>query len=75
MVSFVLCALFMTSQFDLIFTFPNQLLAKLVNNMHILLHALPYFMCHCTEYQLSALYVRISEENKLNATSIESSGA
>jgi len=27
-----------------------------------------YFMCHCTEYKLSALQVRISEENKLNAT-------
>jgi len=32
------------------------------------LHAL-YFMCHCTEYYiLSALQVRISEENTLNAT-------
>jgi len=25
-------------------------------------------MCHCTEYKLSALQVRISEENTLNAT-------
>jgi len=25
-------------------------------------------MCHCTEYKVSALQVRISEENKLNAT-------
>ena len=25
-------------------------------------------MCHCTEYKLSALQVRISEENKPNAT-------
>ena len=25
-------------------------------------------MCHCTEYKLSALQVRISEENKINAT-------
>jgi len=24
-------------------------------------------MCHCTEYKLSALQFRISEENKLNA--------
>jgi len=24
-------------------------------------------MCHCTEYKLSALQVRLSEENKLNA--------
>jgi len=28
----------------------------------------PYFMCHCTDYKLSALQIRISEENKLNAT-------
>ena len=35
---------------------------------HIPRHALPHFMCHCTEYKLSALQVRISEENKLNAT-------
>jgi len=29
----------------------------------------PYFMCHCTWYKLlSALRVRISEENTLNAT-------
>jgi len=25
-------------------------------------------MCHYTEYKLSALQVRLSEENKLNAT-------
>jgi len=25
-------------------------------------------MCHCTEYKLSAVRVRISEENTLNAT-------
>jgi len=25
-------------------------------------------MCHCTEYKLSELQVRISDENKLNAT-------
>ena len=28
----------------------------------------PYFMCRCTEYALSALQVRLSEKNKLNAT-------
>ena len=37
------------------------------HNMHIITHTLPYFMCHFTEYKLSALQVRISEENKLNA--------
>ena len=36
--------------------------------MHILPHALPYFMCHCTEYKVSALQVTVSEEQKLNAT-------
>jgi len=36
--------------------------------MHIFLPALPYFMCHCIQYKLSALQVRLSEENKLNAT-------
>ena len=37
--------------------------------MHIFLHPLsPYFMCHCTEYKLLALQVRILEENTLNAT-------
>jgi len=25
-------------------------------------------MCHCTEYKLSALQVRLSEKNKLNPT-------
>jgi len=38
------------------------------HSRHILLHALPYFMCLCTEYKLSALQGRILEENKLNAT-------
>jgi len=39
--------------------------------MHVLLHAFLFFMCHCTEYQLSALQVRLSEENKLNAATQE----
>jgi len=39
--------------------------------MHILPHALPYFMCHCTVYKLSALQVTISEENKLIAATQE----
>jgi len=28
-------------------------------------------MCHCTEYELSALQVTISEENKLNAATAQ----
>jgi len=34
--------------------------------MHIFLHPLPLF--HCTEYKFSALQVRLSEYNTLNAT-------
>ena len=36
--------------------------------MHIFLIHTPYFMCHCIEYKLSGLQVRLSGENKLNAT-------
>jgi len=55
--------LFVTSQFDVIFMFPNQRFGKVSgHNMRILLSALPLF------YKLSALQVRISEENKHNAT-------
>jgi len=28
-------------------------------------------MCHCTEYKLSTLQVKISEENKLNDTTLQ----
>jgi len=61
-------ALFVTSQFHVIFMFPNQRLAKFVDIVGIFfyMHS-PYFMCHCTEYKLSALQFRISQENKLNA--------
>ena len=55
-------ALFVTSQFDVIFMLPNQRFGEFCwHNMHIRLHALPLF------YKLLALQVRISEENKLNA--------
>ena len=63
-------ALFVMSQFDVIFMFPNQRFGEVCwHNMRILLqytHS-PYFMCHCTEYKPSALQARISEENTLNA--------
>ena len=62
-------ALFVTSQFYVISMFPNQRFGEVCwHNMHIFLHPLPLFMYHCTEYKLSALQVRLSEENKLNAT-------
>ena len=63
------CARFVKSQFDVIFIFQTNILAKFVDIIGIffLTHS-PYFMCLCTEYILSALQCRISEENKLNAT-------
>ena len=64
------CALFVTSQLDVRFMFANQLFREICwHNIHILLHALPQFMCHnCTEYKLSAIQVTISDEYKLKAT-------
>ena len=44
MVVICLCAVFVTSQFDVIFMFPNQRFGEVCwHNMHILLHALPLF--------------------------------
>jgi len=66
------CALFVTSQFGVIVIFPNQRFCGFCwHSMHNFLHPLPYFMCHCTEYKLLAFQVRVSEENKLNATTQE----
>jgi len=63
------CALFVTSQFDVIFMFPKQDFFEVFRHiMRIFLHPLPYFMFHCTEYKLLALQVRLSEKNILNAT-------
>jgi len=46
----------------------SNVLAKFVDITCVFFHThFPYFMCHCTENKLSALQVRISEENKLNA--------
>jgi len=65
----VCCELFVTSQFDVIFMFPNQPFGKVCchNMLFFYIHS-PYFVCQCTEYKLLALQVRISEENTLNAT-------
>jgi len=59
------CALFVTSQS----CFQTNVLAKFVDTICIFfyIHS-PYFMCHCTEYKLLALQVRLSKESKLNAT-------
>jgi len=60
-------ALFVPSQYDVVFMFPNQRFGEgCWHHRHIFLHALPR-MCHCTEYKLSALQVRISKENILDA--------
>jgi len=58
------CALFVTSQFDVIVLFPNQRFGEVFrHNMHIFLYIhSTYFMCHCTEYKPLALQVRLSEE-------------
>ena len=49
--------------------FQTNVLAKFVDIICIFLsvHS-PYFMCHCTEYRLLAFQVRLSEKNKINAT-------
>ena len=49
--------------------FQTNVLAKLFYTTCIFLYThSPYFMCHCTEYKLSWLQVRISEVDKLNPT-------
>jgi len=63
------CALFVTSHIDVIFIFKINIFAKFVDIISIFFYThSSYFMCLCTEYKLSALQCRISEENKLNAT-------
>ena len=64
------CALFVTSQFDIISMFLNQRFGELCwHSMHIFLHP-PHYICRCTEYELSALQVRLSGKNKLNDTAV-----
>jgi len=49
--------------------FHTNVLAKYIDIICIYFYThSPYFMCQCTEYKLSAFQVRISVENKLNAT-------
>ena len=59
------CALFVTSQNDVIVLFPNQRFGEVCwHNMHIFLYIhSSYFMCQCTEHKLLELQVRLSEEN------------
>ena len=48
--------------------FQTNLLGKFVDIIctFFYIHT-PYFMCHCTEYKLWALQVRLSEKNNINA--------
>jgi len=49
--------------------FQTYVLANFVDIISIFYYThSPYFMCHCIEYNVSALQVTISEENKINAT-------
>jgi len=58
-----------TSQFDVYASFQTKVLAKFIDKIRVFFHThYPYFMCYCTEYQLSALQARISGENTLSAT-------
>jgi len=43
-------ALFVTSQFDVIFRFLNNVLAKFVDIISIFFYTHSYFICHCIEY-------------------------
>jgi len=49
--------------------FQTNVLAKFVDIIctFFYIHT-PYFMCHCTEYKLSALQVKPSEKNNINVT-------
>jgi len=68
----------MTSHYDVMFTFPSNVLAKFVDLICILYYThSPYsFMCnfmrHCIDFKLSALQVRIPEHNLLIATTEQS---
>ena len=54
------CAPFVTSQFDVIFMFPNQRFGEVCwHNIQTFLHPLPLFLCHCSiNYQRSKLGYR-----------------
>ena len=59
------CALFATSYS----CFQTKVLAKLLTWWFVYSSTrTPLNLCHCTEYKFSAIQVRISEENKLNAS-------
>ena len=69
---FLWCAVFVTSQFDVILMFPSQRFGEVYGMTCMFFYTYsPFFMSLCTEYKLSALQVRISEENKLNAATQE----
>jgi len=64
MVICIWCALFVTSQFDVIVIFPNQHFGEACcHNTHVSLHPLSlfYVIALNSEYKLLALQVRLSE--------------
>jgi len=48
--------------------FQTNVLAKFVEIVCIFFYIHSHYICRCTEYELSALQVRLSGKNKLNAT-------
>ena len=48
--------------------FQTNVLAKFVDIDAYFSTSTPYYICRCTEYELSALQVRLSGKKKLNAT-------
>ena len=63
------CALFVTSQNDVIVLFPNQRFGEVCwHNMHIFLYIHSYFMCQCTEYKLLELRTPNATIRTPNAT-------
>ena len=63
------CVLFVTSHSTSYSCFQTMFWRVFVDIICIFFYThYPYFMCHCTEYKLSALQVRISEETISNAT-------
>ena len=54
---------------DVVVLFPNQRFGEVCWHIFIFFYIhFSYFMCHCTEYKLLTLQVRLSEEIRLNAT-------
>jgi len=51
--------------------FKSNVLAKFFDAMHIIIHA-PSYSCHCIDFKLSVLKLRMQVQNTLNATTKQS---